>query len=229
MFKILVLEDDLILLKTLKQVLIKSKYHVDLAHELERAGELIDNNDYDLLIFDRFINREDGLDFLVGLRAEQSFVRVLLISQKKLLVDRLMALKLADDFLAKPFVVKELLLKVTNLLSRSKCRQEERYICPYFYLNDAGLLQDLENADCFYLPKKERQILECLLIHQNQAVSYQTLIDYVWPRTDNIPQQRTLNVYVRRIRLKIGRFSGLVKTIRDYGFILDCNKEESAR
>jgi len=229
MFKILILEDDLILLKTLKQVLLKAKYHVDLAHELQRAEQLVGENDYDLLIFDRLIKNEDSLNFLEEIRTNQSFVRVLLISQKKLLVDRLLALKVADDFLPKPFAINELLLKVSNLLSRSKYKIEERYICPFFYLNDAGLLQDLKNGDCFYLPKKEKQILECLLLHQNQAVSYQTLIDYVWPRTDNIPQQRTLNVYVRRIRLKIGRFSQYIKTIRDYGFILDCNKEESAQ
>jgi len=227
MFKILILEDDRLLLRTLKEVLLRVNYSVDLAHELKRAEELINNNDYDLLIFDRLVNNEDSLNFLEEIRADQSFIRVLLISQKKLLVDRLMALKVVDDFLAKPFVTKELLLKVSNLLSRSKYKIEEQYVCPFFYLNESGLLQDFANGDCFYLAKKERQILECLLIHQNQAVSYQTLIDYVWPRTDNIPQQRTLNVYVRRIRLKIGRFSGLIRTIRDYGFILDCNKEES--
>jgi len=154
MFKILILEDDLILLKTLQRVLSKANYCVDLAHELQRAKQLIVSNNYDLLIFDRLINREDSLNFLEELRTDQVFTRVLLISQKKLLVDRLLALKVADDFLAKPFVVKELLLKVANLLSRSKCKVEESYVCPYFYLNDAGLLQDLNNGDCFYLPNE---------------------------------------------------------------------------
>ena len=228
MFKILILEDDLILLKTLKDVLCKNHYQVDLAHDLNRAEQLIADNDYDLLIFDRLVNNEDSLEFLEALRADQTCIRVLIISQKKLIDDRLLSLKVADDFLAKPFVIKELLLKVNNLLSRSKYKLEENFVCPYFYLNEAGLVQDLATGNCFYLPKKERQILECLLLHQNQAVSYQTLINYVWPRTDNIPQQRTLNVYVRRIRLKIGRFSRYIKTIRDFGFILDCNQAESS-
>lgn len=227
MFKILILEDDLVLLKTLKEVLVKNNFQVDLAHCLNRAEQLIENKEYDLLIFDRLVNNEDSLDFLEALRADESFIRVLLISQKKLLNDRLLSLKVADDFLAKPFVIKELILKVNNLLSRSKYKLADNYFCPYFYLNESGLVQDLATGNCFYLPKKERQILECLLLHQNQAVSYQTLINYVWPRTDNIPQQRTLNVYVRRIRLKIGHFSQYIKTIRDFGFILDCNQEGS--
>lgn len=227
MFKILILEDDLVLLQTLKEVLCKNNYQVDLAHCLSRAEQLIEDKEYDLLIFDRIVNNEDSLDFLEGLRVDQSFIRVLLISQKKLIADRLLSLKVADDFLAKPFVMKELLLKVSNLLSRSKYQLEENYVCPYFYLNESGLVQDLATGNCVYLPKKERKILECLLLHQNQAVSYQTLFNYVWPRTDNIPQQRTLNVYVRRIRLKIGRFSQYIKTIRDFGFILDCNQEEN--
>ena len=229
MFRILIVEDDLNLLKTLKQVLVKSNYQVDLAQKISRVEQLVHDNDYDLLIFDRVIDKQDSINFLEELRSEQNFIRVLVISQKKLLVDRLMSLKVADDYLAKPFAMKELLLKVTNLLSRSKLKLEERYVCPYFYLNDAGFLQDLKNGEIFYLPKKERQIMECLLLHQNQAVSYQTLIDYVWARTDDIPQQRTLNVYVRRIRLKIAHFSQYIKTIRDYGFILDCSVKEFER
>ena len=125
MFKILILEDDLILLKTLKDVLCKNHYQVDLAHDLNRAEQLIADNDYDLLIFDRLVNNEDSLEFLEALRADQTFIRVLIISQKKLIDDRLLSLKVADDFLAKPFVIKELLLKVNNLLSRSKYKLEE--------------------------------------------------------------------------------------------------------
>ncbi len=227
MFKILLLEDDLSFLKTVKEVLNKANYQVDIAKELSRAEELVYEQDYDLLIFDRLIANEDSLNFLEELRAKQYFMRVLLISQKKLLVDRILALKVADDFLAKPFVTKELLLKVKNLLSRSRVKLEEQYFCPHFFLSDSGLLTSISGEESFYLPQKERKILECLLLHQNQAVSYQTLIDYVWPRTDELPQQRTLNVYVRRIRLKIGRFSQYLKTIRDYGFILDCAKKES--
>jgi len=226
MFKILLLEDDLSFLKTLKELLNKANYQVDIARELSRAEELVYEQEYDLLIFDRLIADEDSLNFLEELRAKQYFMRVLLISHKKLLLDRILALKVADDFLAKPFASKELLLKVKNLLSRSRVKLKEQYVCPQFFLSDSGLLTSINGKESFYLPKKERKILECLLLHQNQAVSYQTLINYVWPRTDDLPQQRTLNVYVRRIRLKIGRFSQYLKTIRDYGFILDCGKKE---
>jgi DNA-binding response OmpR family regulator len=227
MFKILLLEDDLCFLKTIKEVLHKAKYQVDIAKELSRAEELVYEKDYDLLIFDRLIAHEDSLNFIEELRDKQYFMRVLLISHKKLLLDRILALKVADDFLAKPFASKELLLKVKNLLARSRIKTEEQYACSHFFLNDSGSLIGTRDNERFYLAKKERKILECLLLHQNQAVSYQTLINYVWSRTDDLPQQRTLNVYVRRIRLKIGRFSKYIKTIRDYGFILDCPKEES--
>jgi DNA-binding response OmpR family regulator len=226
MFKILLLEDDLSFLKTLKELLNKANYQVDIARELSRAEELVYEQEYDLLIFDRLIADEDSLNFLEELRAKQYFMRVLLISHKKLLLDRILALKVADDFLAKPFASKELLLKVKNLLSRSRVKLKDQYVCSQFFLSDSGLLTSIDGEESFYLPKKERRILECLLLHQNQAVSYQTLINYVWPRTDDLPQQRTLNVYVRRIRLKIGRFSQYLKTIRDYGFILDCGKKE---
>lgn len=227
MFKILILEDDINLITTLKRVLVKENFQVDLAQKISRAEQLVNEHNYDLLIFDRLIDGIDSATFLEEIKSDRKFLRVLMISQKKLLADRLLALKVADDFLAKPFVIKELLLKVNNLLSRSKLSLEDSYTCPYFFLNDSGILQGIKNGESFYLPKKEKQILECLLLHQNQAVSYQTLIDYVWPSLDKLPQQRTLNVYVRRIRLKIGHFGQYIKTIRDYGFILDCSKEES--
>jgi DNA-binding response OmpR family regulator len=224
MNKILILEDDLFLLKTLKEVLIKAHYQVDLTQDLIRAQQLLVENDYDLLIFDRLIKNKDSLEFLQDLRKDQKFLRTLIISQKKLLVDRLISLKAADDFLAKPFATKELLLKVNNLLIRSKVMREQRFVCSYFILNEAGFVCDKHLKNCVYLPKKERKIMECLILHQNQAVSYQTLINYVWPRNDFIPQQRTLNVYVRRIRLKLPAYSQFIKTIRDFGFILDCNE-----
>ncbi len=229
MNKILILEDDIHLLSSLKQVLLKENFQVDLAQKLSRAEELVYTENYDLLIFDRIIEQDDSLTFLESIKNEKNFTRVLMISQKKLLPDRIQALKVADDFLAKPFAIKELLLKVNNLLSRSKLQLAQTQYCPYFFLNDAGFVKDCNSGNLYYLPKKERQILQCLLLHQNQAVSYQTLINYVWSTTENLPQQRTLNVYVRRIRLKIGQFGKYIKTIRDYGFILDCKKGESAR
>lgn len=227
MFKILILEDDLNLLNTLQRVLKKAGYQVDLAQKLARAEELVAEQDYDLLIFDRLIAHEDSANFLEEIKNEKKFLRILVISHKKLLPDRLLSLKVADDFLAKPFVLNEFLLKVKNLLSRSKLSIEDSFTCPYFFLNDSGILQSAKNSQSFYLPKKEKLILECLLLHQNQTVSYQSIMNYVWPNLDNLPQQRTLNVYVRRIRLKIGNFGQYIKTIRDYGFILDCSQGES--
>jgi len=225
MYKILILEDDCLLANQIKNSLKEYNYEVSLVTSLERCQELLLQNKYDLLVFDRLINNQDSLPLIEEFRQEKYFVRILLMSCKKFLDDRLMSLKVADDFLAKPFVMAELHLKIKNLLSRSKIAFDHVQRCQDFSLADSGLLNDYVQERVVHLPKKEAKILECLLLHQNQALSYQRLLDYVWDREDRFPQWRTLNVYIRRIRNRLGPLGQRIKTLRGYGFCLDNKKE----
>ena len=220
MYRILLLEDDRVLLNSLTALLKKSHYLVDATNKLDSASNLLTVNNYDLLIADRLIGNQDSLDLIDDLRFDHYFLKVLVMSCKKMLNDRLLSLKLADDFLAKPIVASELLLKVKNLLCRSKTMLSQNLICSNFILNESGWVYNHQGQAIVHLPSKEAKILQCLLIHQSQAVSYQTLFNYVWPMTDDYPQQRTLNVYVRRIRLNLGQLANNIHTIRNYGFSL---------
>ena len=171
MHKILILEDDWALANQIKQSLRQFDYQIDLVQDLKRCEIILIKNSYDLLIFDRLINGEDSISLLEELRQKKYFTRALVMSQKKLLTDRLLSLKIADDFLAKPFVMSELSLKVQNLLSRSKIFLSKTQRCQSFSLADSGVVNDYVHLQKIHLAKKEAKILECLLLHQNQAVS----------------------------------------------------------
>ena len=226
MYQILVLEDHLNLAKIIKKVLLKEQYRVDVANNLIFARQLIKKYDYDLLIFDRLISGEDSLELLEELKFSNYFLKTLLISCKKMISDRLLSLRIADDFLAKPLSMPELLLRAKNLLKRSKTVLNQHYSCSDFVLSDAGQVFLYKTQKQLHLPDKEAQILTCLLIHKNQPVSYQTIFNYVWPNTDDYPQQRTLNVYVRRIRLKSPIIGQKIETLRNFGFILNSKSGE---
>lgn len=124
----------------------------------------------------------------------------------------------ADDCLAQDVEQIEILLKVKKLLNRQKLIEHKCLGSETIKLNlKTGKLQINEKK--VHLRKKEAQILSCLLRRRNHIVSRDTIIDSVWPETNNMPTYSTVDVYVRRIRQKLGRnHQGIIETVRGYGY-----------
>lgn len=215
MEKILILEDNQQLLQLVSAVLKSESYQVFKGDSLKRAKELLKKVNFDLLILDRVLKDGDSIDLIEEIREVDPYLRILVLSKKRFVEDRIKTLSLADDFLAKPFTTDELLLKIRNLLRRSKLIKSRGLKLSDDTNFNYGVIR---NSGNLVLRKKERLILECLLKFSPAIVNYDLITSYVWGYGKQHPSKKTINVYVRRIRMKLGNLSGRLETIRGQGY-----------
>lgn len=220
MKKILILEDTSELLASLCEV-VKSLGHAPTAvKNLSSAYDALDNTKYDLVILDRILPDGDSLDFAEYIAEFYYQTKILFLSQYSSDTDRISGLKKGgDDYLPKPFSRKELELKISILLHRSKIVENELLVAGPIKFNPSTFeLNSISKTKI--LRKKEAHILTCLMRHKNSVVSREKLISYIWGAECFIPAQTTLDVYIRRIRIHLGRLSHCLITIRGAGYML---------
>lgn len=105
---------------------------------------------------------------------------------------------------------------LTKLLSVTKLMQPNIIAYKNISLNKtSGRLEIFATA--VLLRRRETQIMSCLLSHKNQTVTRNMIIDYVW-RQDFVPAETTLDVYIRRLRIKLGKYNKLLETVRGFGY-----------
>ncbi len=123
-----------------------------------------------------------------------------------------------DEYLPKPFSTQELELKIEKLLSFQRGTQNESLQFGMIQFNQSnGYL--LVDGDKTQLRRKEYQIFNCLVRYKNQVVTREKLFSAAW--SDEItPSDTTLEVYIRKLRIKLKTHAYLIKTIRGYGYVL---------
>lgn len=200
--KILLVEDDSELKQILLETLKSANYVLDTAADGERAYLLASTSRYDLIILDYNLPLMDGRAVLEKLRADKIYTPVLMLTVKAASSDKTDLLNLgADDYLAKPFSVSELLARIKAILRR-----------PSSWQSRILKFQDLElDADRFLVTKsgqriklsgKEFSLLECLLINQGKIVSRREIMENVWDENAD-PFSNTIEVHIRNLRKKL--------------------------
>ena len=205
--RILIIEDEKDLRETLAEGLALNGYAVDTAEDGESGYEMISVNPYDLLILDLNLPRMDGMAVLSRLRKKSGSVRVLILSARDGIDDRVRGIDSgADDYMVKPFHFDELLARMRGLLRRRYDTGEKVLKC--------GILSiDLSSheAECsgrkLDLRPKEYGILEYLMSNSGRFVSQEELIEHVW-NEDVDPFISSVRVHVSHIRRKIAEASG---------------------
>jgi DNA-binding response OmpR family regulator len=208
MKRILILDDDLRLLQNIVDFFKTEPYLVDKTSSIRRAKDLFASSAFDLFISEREISGVDCLPWLKEVRQRCSSMRILICSRCRMVEQRVEALRLSDDFLAKPFNLLELSLRVGNLLAA------ERKILA---------MRDSASAWCEQkqtLRPQEMRILQCLWHHRNMVVSYENLLSYVWGMKEPLPSALSVSVYIRRIRMKLGPQARCIQTISGRGYRL---------
>jgi DNA-binding response OmpR family regulator len=215
---ILIVEDDLNLSLTLSQNL--SNNHLFYAQNLSQAFQIIFKNKIELIILDLHLeNNENGLDLLSYLQNNNSLIKVIILSSQAQLEDRIIGLrKGADDYLAKPFSLIELKLKIEKILNLSK-KFEKKYFKfnnLVFNLNNYKLSHGEKKFSITFC-RKEGEILEFLMKNKNLAITKNTLINSLWCG-DKIPLESSIDVYIQRIRKKLGKYKNIIRTKRNVGY-----------
>ena len=177
--KILLAEDTRDMNHVLTAALTHEGYDVDSAFDGEEALDFVRTNGYDAMVLDIMMPKKDGLQVLKELREENIVTPVLLLTAKAEVDDRVNGLDAgADDYLTKPFAMKELLARVRAMTRRKTEYAAKKLQYGDFSLNDEKFELSCENS--VRLSVKEFELLQALILNQNHEVSTQYLLEHVW-------------------------------------------------
>lgn len=220
MKKVLLIEDDQLLAKTLIELL-TNRYAVTHESTVAKAYDQLEDKSFDLVILDRVLDGRDSLEIVEYILDFQPDTKIICVSQLNQLDKRLEGLyKGADDYLTKPLSYKELTLKMEKLLLFQRCLKDGSVKIDNITYNKHNALV-VSEGEQIYLRNKENLLLQHLLRYRNQIVSRESLIDAIWSDTD-LSSYSTLDVSINRLRLKLKKNSHMIQTIRGSGYVLRC-------
>ena len=226
--KILVVDDEPDLLEQLRETLTSQRYDVDTADDGESALDKLFDNPYDLIILDIMLPKVDGLSILQEIRKAKIKTPVLMLTSKGTVEDKIQGLDYgADDYLAKPFALAELMARVRSLLRRTSDQKDLLLTVRDIALNPKTR-QVIKSGKSLELTPKEFSILEFLLYNQNRVVSRFTLAEHVWgDEFDPFTMSNFIDVHIKNLRRKINDTDKkkIIRTVRGIGFIIEDEQE----
>jgi DNA-binding response OmpR family regulator len=221
--RILIVDDDLSLLDQLGQILTSQRYIVETATDGEKALDKLFDTPYDAIVLDIMMPKVDGLTVLEHARKAGINAPVLMLTAKGDVATKVKGLDFgADDYLAKPFSLDELLARLRALLRRSGGQCESVLQVQDLKL-DTVSRKVTKGGNPVELTPREFSIFEFLLHNKNRAVSRFSLAEHVWGDDfDPFTMSNFMDVHIKNLRQKIGD-SGrrkIIRTIRGVGYII---------
>ena len=207
--RLLIVEDEKKLCDTIAKTLYQAGYEVDTCYDGDEALDYILAENYDLIVLDLNLPGTDGMDILKELRKENEETKVLILSARSQIVDKVEGLDAgANDYMEKPFDSKELVARAKAVLRRYKPSN-----VPTENPNDkcveyADLTINLTNYSVIYMghtvemPPKELELLYFLASSPNHVFTREQLLDQIWGY-EYIGDTRTVDVHIKRLREKI--------------------------
>lgn len=221
--RVLVVEDDPTIADAIKQGLEQESFAVDVAYDGEDGYAAACAITYDLLVVDIMLLGMDGLEITRRLRSADVPTRILILSAKDQVKDKIVGLNLgADDYLAKPFSFGELLARIKSLLRRPADELGDTLCADDLTLNT--ITYDVRRGgQAIALSPKEFAILEYLLRNKARTIGKDAIIAHVWNfDADVLPH--TVEVFIMQLRAKIDKpFAGrpLLRTIHGLGYRIE--------
>ena len=221
--RILIVDDEEDLCEILQYNLGNEGYYTEVVHSAEEALER-SPGDFDLLLLDVMMGQVSGFKFADMLRKDlKSNVPIIFLTAKDTENDVLTGFSLgADDYIAKPFSVNELMARVKAVLKRSrKDRIKSEGILKSGAIElDTARKRLIINNRKVELTKKEYEIMKLLLENQTKVFSREDILEKVWGN-DVIVTDRTVDVNITRLRTKLGNFGQNLKNKTGYGYFFE--------
>lgn len=178
--RLLVVEDEKDLCDTIAKVLYDSGYEVDTCYDGEEALDYILTEEYDLIVLDLNLPGMDGMDILKELRQKNEETKVLILSARSQIADKVEGLDAgANDYMEKPFHLQELEARIRSLTRRKFVQKDVCLQCRDISFNTRERAA-YAKGELVSLTRKENGILEYLLLNQGRPVSQEELIEHVW-------------------------------------------------
>lgn len=214
--RILAVEDQPDLLRTIARTLRENGYAVDTARDGRDGLEKARSVDYDLIILDVMLPELDGWEVLRQLRQEKK-TPVLMLTARDAVPDRVKGLNGgADDYQTKPFEFDELLARINALIRRAADQAQPRLAIQDLVIDTAGKRVFQKGAEVA-LTAREYSLLEFLALHRGQVVTRTMLYDHLLGEEDD-SLSNLMDVYVASIRRKLG--ADLIVTRRGLGYLI---------
>ena len=222
-YRILVVDDEPSITEFVEYALTREGYEADVVNSGEDAFELAGKNKYDMFILDIMLPGMDGYELCRRLRTTTA-APVLFLSARDTELDKVVGLEIGgDDYLTKPFGVRELIARVRALLRRAS-GQEVTGVSNTITASGITLDEDAHTAAGdkgeIDLTPREFELLAALMKNAGKVVSREDLLRDAWG-WEYLTETKTVDTHIKRLRDKIsdaGYDSGLVETVRGYGY-----------
>jgi two-component system copper resistance phosphate regulon response regulator CusR len=223
--KILIIDDEAAIVQFLKEGLEAQMYIVETAADGERGAFLGRTGNYDLIILDYNLPKLNGAAVLQEIRQEQKHVPVLMMTvRSELATKNEIFAGGADDYLTKPFLFEELLLRVRALLKRPAKAAGELWKLDNLTLNTTSKIVRRAGRE-IYLTRREFALLEYLIINRNQIVSRNQILEHVWDYNAD-PFSNSIETHLASLRRKLNTHNNpnLIHTFTGRGYKLALRK-----
>jgi DNA-binding response OmpR family regulator len=204
MKRILIIEDDPAIRAGLKETFSTEGYSVSEADTGTKGFELASNNNFDLIILDLILPGKDGIEICKDLRSDGVKTPIVMVTSRKEEIDKILGLEIgADDYVTKPFSIRELLARVKALIRRSTYEPGDIVEVAFADLKINFKKQEmLKGIKPVRLSATEYRILHYFIDHESEVISRDKFLDEVWGY-DSYPTTRTVDNYILSLRKKI--------------------------
>jgi two-component system phosphate regulon response regulator PhoB len=220
--KILIIEDEPDIRKTLEYNISREGYKVVCASSLSKGKEQINSSDFSLILLDLMLPDGSGLDLCREIKSDKdkSSTPIIILTAKDDEVDKVVGFELgADDYVTKPFSVRELILRIKAVLKRGAEKKETLEVQRQF----GELTMDIDSHEVFVnneqiiLTALEFRLLRQLVDRRGRVQSRDQLLSDVWGYSAEVTT-RTVDTHIKRLREKLGTMGKYVQTIRGVGY-----------
>ena len=218
---VLLVEDEARVADFLRRGLKSEGIFVECAGDGESALELLKQRVFDVVILDLMLPDISGQDICRKMRARRNYTPVLMLTALDAVDERITGLRLgADDYMTKPFVFDELLARIQALVRREtdfKHGPDDKLLCHGSIRFDTQSLVVTVDGEPIDLTGKERDILRLFLSNIDRVLSRERILNAVWDSQED-PLTNVVDVYVGRLRKKLGEAGKSVQTVRGMGY-----------
>ncbi len=224
--KILIVEDEKDIVELLQYNLEKENFKIQSANNGQRALDLVRKNHPDLILLDLMLPEIDGLEVCRILKKDPktSHIPIIMLTAKSSESDKIVGLELgADDYITKPFSMKELIARVKALLRRlhPETRQAEMIKIGDVTIDFSKYLV-IQKGKQIELTTKEFELLKALINARGRAISRDSLLENVWGYEHSLEiTTRTVDVHIRYLRKKLKSLADRIITIKNVGYRLE--------